>query len=302
MNSLSRFLQYTEIKTKITSVFAFTLCIAYFLMLRWPLRWLPTLVFFMGMLIFDLATTSINNYIDSKSDDTILPFGRRLSLILSVLLVILAAACGIWLVLLSDIFVLFLGACCFVCGIFYTFGPLPISRLPLGELLSGLFYGFFIPWIFFYINLPPADFMQWQWQMPFLQMSVQLPHFLSLVLLAVAPFCCTANIMLANNLCDLDKDLKSGRRTLPSYIGVKAGLWLFALLAVLPFISLVVMVLAKLAHPVALAALLALLPILRNIRRFFVRQDKRETFPLSLHNYLLTMVPFAGAMIAGRWL
>lgn len=302
MKWFSSFFQYTEIRTKITSVFAFLLCTAYFLMQRWPVRWLPTLVFFLGMLIFDLATTSINNYIDSKTDDTVLPFSRRTSLALTIMLLLLAAGCGIWLVLLSDLFVLFLGGCCFVCGIFYTFGPVPISRLPLGELLSGLFYGFFIPWIFFYVNLEPSFFMQWLWQAPHLQLSVHLPNFASLILLSVAPFCCTANIMLANNLCDLDKDLAQGRRTLPSYVGKKYGLWLFATLAVSPFASLVIMVLAGMAQPVALFSLLVLLPVVKRVRLFFVRQDKRETFSLSLQNYLLVMVSFSLTMIPGRWI
>ena len=302
MNWLARFLQYTEIKTKITSVFAFTLCIAFFLMRQWTIRWLPTLIFFLGMLIFDLATTTINNYIDSKTDDTELPFSRWQSLVLTVILLLLAAGCGIWLVILSDLFVLFLGGCCFVCGIFYTFGPVPISRLPLGEVLSGLFYGFFIPWIFFYVNLESASFMQWLWQTPHLQLFVHLPNFLALILLSVAPFCCTANIMLANNLCDLEKDLLQGRRTLPSYIGKKYGLWLFALLAVLPHVSLVVLVLTGFSHPITLIALLTLFPVLNKVRQFFVRQDKRQTFALSLQNYLLIMVSFTLAMIIGRWL
>ena len=302
MKWLGRFLQYTEIRTKITSVFAFMLCIAYFVMRSWPLRWLPTLVFFLGMLIFDLATTTINNYIDSKTDDTVLPFSRRQSLILTIILLLIAAGCGIWLVLLSDLFVLFLGGCCFVCGIFYTFGPVPISRLPLGELLSGLFYGFFIPWIFFYVNLEPASFMQWLWQLPHLQLLVHLPDFLSLILLSAAPFCCTANIMLANNLCDLDKDLMQGRRTLPSYIGKKNGLALFAFLAVLPYASLIVMVLAGFSHPLSLIALLTLLPVMMKVRKFFDCQDKRKTFSLSLQNYLLTMVSITLAMLPGRWM
>jgi len=302
MKLISRFFNYTEIRTKITSVFAFVLCIAYFLMRGWTLRWLPTVVFFAGMLIFDLATTSINNYIDSKTDDTVLPFSRQKALAVTILLLILATGCGIWLVLLSDLFVLILGGCCFICGIFYTFGPVPISRLPLGEVLSGLFYGFFIPWIFFYVNLQPADFMQWFWAMPHLQLAVHLPDFASLILLSVAPFCCTANIMLANNLCDLEKDRLQGRRTLPSYIGVRGGLWLFALLATLPYASLVLLVILGFAEPVALLALLTLIPVIKNLRTFFARQDKRETFPLSLQNYLLTMISFSLAILAGRWI
>lgn len=217
-------------------------------------------------------------------------------------LLILAAGCGIALVLLSDLFILILGGCCFVGGIFYTFGPVPISRLPFGEVLSGLFYGFFIPWIFFYINFAPALFMQWTWSSPQLLLGLHIPNLISLVLLAVAPFCCTANIMLANNLCDLDKDLKQGRRTLPSFIGIRKGLLLFAVLAALPYFSLIALVLSGLARPIALIALLTAIPVFINTRSFFARQDKRETFALSLKNFILVMGSFSLAMIPGRWI
>lgn len=302
MTWLKRFFQYTEIKTKITSVFAFVLCIAYFFMIRQPLRWLPTLVFLFSMLIFDLATTAINNYIDSKTDDTLIPFPRGHARMIIAGLLILAAGSGIALVLLSDLFILILGGCCFIAGIFYTFGPIPISRLPLGEVLSGLFYGFFIPWIFYYINFEPSLFMHWTWAWPHLSLGLHLPNLVGLVLLAVAPFSCTANIMLANNLCDLEKDLRQGRRTLPSFIGTRSGLHLFAILAILPYLSLIALVLTGLARPIALLALLTAWPVARNTRLFFKRQDKRDTFPLSLMNYLLTMVSFSVAMIPGRWI
>lgn len=302
MTWINRFFQYTEIKTKITSIFTFVLCIAFFLMNSQPLRWLPTLVFLLGMLLFDLTTTSINNYIDSKTDGTVLPFVRRRALVITVALLLLSAGSGIWLVLLSDPFVLILGACCFICGIFYTFGPVPISRLPLGEFLSGLFYGFFIPWIFLYINYPPELFMAWTWGYPSMLLSLYLPNLIGLALLSAAPFCCTANVMLANNLCDLDKDLQQGRRTLPSFIGLNRGLYLFAALAALPYLALIFMVLSGLARPVVLLALLTAWPVLTNTRKFFVRQDKRETFPLSLSNFILTMGSFCLAMLLGRWI
>jgi len=300
--SVKRFLQYSEIKTKITSVSAFVLCLAYFLMRGLTIRWLPTAVFFLGMLVFDLATTTINNYIDSRTDDTVLPFNRRTALVLTVILLTAAVGLGIWLVVLSDLFVLVLGGCCFVCGVFYTYGPVPISRLPLGEILSGLFYGFFIPWIFFYINLAPADFMQWQLQGNQIGLLIQVPNFLSLVLLAVAPFCCTANIMLANNICDLEKDLRQGRRTLPSYIGPRYGLHLFTTLALLPYLTLPILALAGWARPIVLLAAVSAVPVIKNIVLFYRKQDKRETFPLSLQNYLLTVLSFGLVMVLGIWI
>ena len=54
-----------------------------------------------------------------------------------------AAAFWVYLALITDAVVLLLGGLCFLCGVFYSFGPVSISRLPLGEVMSGLFYGFY---------------------------------------------------------------------------------------------------------------------------------------------------------------
>lgn len=38
-------------------------------------------------------------------------------------------------------------------GIFYSFGPIPISRMPLGKIFSGIFMGFVIVFLFVYIQV-----------------------------------------------------------------------------------------------------------------------------------------------------
>jgi len=110
------------------------------------------------MFTFDLTTTAINNYIDTKTNEQILPFSRRAAFLIILLLFAVSAAAGILLVLFTDIVVLVVGALCFLCGILYTGGPVPISRQPLGELLSGIFYGLFIPFLILYINMPTGTF------------------------------------------------------------------------------------------------------------------------------------------------
>ena len=303
MTSISSFFRYTEIKTKITSVFAFSLCLAFFAMKGWPVRPLPTVLFFLAMFLFDLTTTAINNYVDSRTDKkTVLPFSRPRALAIIWILLFLSLGLSLWLLTMSGLFLLVLGGLSFLTGIFYPSAPLPISRLPLGEFMSGLFYGLFIPWIFFYINLDPALFMDWHYQAPYLGLTLHLPHLASLFLLSLLPFATTANIMLANNICDLDKDFLQGRRTLPGIIGVRWGLRLFALLAALPFLALGTMVLAGILRPVALIGLLAAIPVVRCVVLFFARQDKTQTFPLALRMYIITMTAGIAGVLAGRWI
>ncbi|HPP36761.1 MAG TPA: UbiA family prenyltransferase, partial [Clostridiales bacterium] len=221
---IKRFLSYVEIKTKITSTFAFMLTIAFLLYDGRPIDWLRTLVFFFSMFLFDLTTTAINNYIDTKTNDQVLQFERRTALAIILILFAMSTALGLYLAYLTDIVVLLLGGLCFLTGVFYTYGPVPISRMPLGEVMSGLFYGLFIPFLLLYINMPEGTYLTLGLGRESIRLELNVMPLISVLLLAVTPICTTANIMLANNTCDVEKDVKVRRYTLPYYLGKKA-LW-----------------------------------------------------------------------------
>ena len=136
---VKRFLDYVEIRTKITSTFAFLMTIALLVYQKQSIDWKLTLVFFASMFLFDLTTTAINNYIDTKTNDQTLQFERKTALFIIYALFGISTALGLYLAIMSDIVILLVGGLCFICGIFYTYGPLPISRMPLGEFFSGLF-------------------------------------------------------------------------------------------------------------------------------------------------------------------
>lgn len=139
---INRFLDYVEIRTKITSTFAFIMTIALLVYHKQSIDWKLTLVFFASMFLFDLTTTAINNYIDTKTNNQTLQFKRKTALIIILVLFGISTAFGLYLAYMSDIVIFLIGGLCFLCGVFYTYGPLPISRMPLGEFFSGLFYGF----------------------------------------------------------------------------------------------------------------------------------------------------------------
>ena len=100
----------------------------------------------------------------------------------------------------SDLVILAAGAVCFACGVFYTYGPIPISRQPLGELFSGFFYGFMIPFILLYINTPAGTFLEYDLTITGLSLHILFIPFIVLLLFSIIPFAVTANIMLANNI------------------------------------------------------------------------------------------------------
>ena len=281
-------MNYVEIKTKITSTFTFLLTIGFLLYQGREIKWGRTLLFFAGMFFFDLTTTAINNYIDSKNNGQMLAFGRKKSLRIIIILFAISAFLGLYLACITDLVVLLAGAFCFLCGVFYTFGPLPISRIPLGEALSGFFYGVVIPFILMYINSPSDTYLSYSLSLDTISLSVQVIPIFTLLLFSVVPFAVTASIMLANNICDLEKDIEVRRHTLPYYIG-EAALPLFAGLYYLTYIAMLLMVLFRILPPVVLLSLLTVIPVQKNIHRFFKKQDKSTTFNLSILNFILIM-------------
>lgn len=285
---LGRFLNYVEIKTKITSLFAFLMTIAFLVSRGQPVNWLKTAVFFASMFLFDLTTTAINNYIDTKTNDQKLQFERKTALLIIYVLFAVSAALGLYLAYLSDIIVLLLGGLCFLCGVFYTYGPVPISRQPLGEVLSGVFYGLFIPFLLLYINMPEGTYLTLSLGWEKIGISFMVWPIVTVLLLSVAPVCVTANIMLANNICDVEKDIAVKRYTLPYYLGKKA-LYLFAGIYYLTYISTILMVVLGILSPICLLSLLTIIPVQKNIGTFFKKQEKATTFMVSILNFVIIM-------------
>lgn len=285
---IKKFFNYIEIRTKITSTLTFAMTIGFLLYQNQTINWKLTLIFFLSMFLFDLTTTAINNYIDSKGNEQILDFKRRTSLYIIYCLFAASTLLGLYLVYLSDIIVLAAGGVCFLCGVLYTYGPIPISRQPLGEVFSGFFYGVMIPFILMYINTPAGTFLSYQISLESISLNLQVIPIISLLLFAVIPFCVTANIMLANNICDLQKDILVRRFTLPYYIGEKA-LLLFAGLYYTTYAAIVIMVIMKILSPICLLSLFSIILVQKNINQFFKKQEKASTFVCSIKNFVIIM-------------
>ena len=202
-----------------------------------------TIIFFIGMLWFDMATTAINNYMDfkkAKSEEYKFRenvVGRERipeKLVQQIIfgLIFVAFLVGMYLSFKTGWLLLVMGClCCFI-GVFYTFGPVPLSRMPLGELFSGVTMGLGIFAMVIYINI-------YQSKVLWLNLSLKTGQFaltgnlwtvLAVIWASIPMICTIANIMLANNLCDLDQDIENHRYTLPYYIGRKNGVFLFNIL------------------------------------------------------------------------
>ncbi len=300
MRTLQRLSDYVEIKPKITSVFPFFMTLAYIHLNGRHIDLLRSVVFFCGMFLFDLTATTINNYCDTKKNALALSFSRPVALSVTYVLFALSAGFGFYLVSLTDVVVLLAGGICFFFGIIYSYGPIPLSHGPYGEAASGFFYGLLIPFILIYIN-NPTDLFSYSLSWESIAAEIHVAPAAGLLLLAVLPFCLTANIMLANNICDVGHDVKVHRFTLAFYLK-KHALTLFALLYYMAYLSVIVMVIFRFLSPLSLLLLVTIIPVRKNIRVFFRKQAKAETFIVAIKNFLLIILVHIVLIFAGGFL
>lgn len=296
---IKKFFKYVEIMTKITSVFAFLMTLAFLFHEGQPINVKLTLIFFASMFIFDLTTTAINNYIDSKDYPEMLPLPRRAALIIILVMFTISTALGLYLAYCTDIVVLLVGALCFLCGVCYTYGPLPISRLPFGEVCSGVFQGILTPFLLLYINMPEGTFLTYALSPSDVSLSLKVWPLLTLLLLCMIPTCLTANIMLANNICDIDADVKVNRFTLPYFLGLKHSLTLYAVLYYIAYLTPCVMVVLGMLHPACLLYLLTFPIVQKNIGIFRKEQKKPATFLTAIKNYIVLMSAYSISILIG---
>jgi 1,4-dihydroxy-2-naphthoate octaprenyltransferase len=121
-----------------------------------------------------------------------------------------------------------------------------------------------------------------------MSLELRIWPILTLLLFSIIPFAVTANIMLANNICDLEKDIAVKRHTLPYYIG-KNSLRLFAGLYYLTYIAVLAMVILDILHPICLLSFLSIILVQKNIKEFYKKQEKATTFLCAIKNFVIIM-------------
>jgi len=299
MNIVKRLYDYVELPTKLASVIPFFAAMGFCLFHGYAVNARDSLLFFAAMLLFDMATTMINNYIDHKQAGKQGHFSRGIMLALIFCAVLPAALIGLYLSWLYGPVFLLAGIFCFIVGVAYTFGPMPISRSPFSELFSGFTMGLVLPFLVVTINMPPLvelKFNNWEALVTFDVFG------LIKFLLACAPLVfCISNIMLANNTCDLQAD-KATRYTMPRHIGAKNAVKLFAVLYFLCYIAIAASWAIGAIPWVCLFVLLTAVPVFRNVKRFSQKQVKAETFVLAIKNFLLILAPYALGIFMGAML
>ena len=291
-------IELVELRTKIASIIPFVVGLLYSIWTFGNSNAVNMVLFFFGMVCFDMATTVMNNLMDYvkaknetyRQEENIIGTSfltvKQAAMIFGSLVGV-ATIIGIILVMRTNIILLSVGALCFMIGIFYTFGPIPISRMPLGEVLSGVTMGFGIFWIVIFLNSPEASFAWMGLEEGMLVVRLALLDHFKVALLSLPLVCTIANIMLSNNLCDLETDITNHRYTLVYYIGKVTALKLYQGLYLISFIAMVLAVVFKIAPILMIGTLVVGIPVYKNIQLFIQKQEKRTTFALAIKNMLM---------------
>lgn len=275
--NLAVFLELVEFKAKTASVLPFFIGICFSLYNFHKLHLGLVLLYFIAMVIFNMAVDILDNYNDYHHATEIHDYREKTNIIgrenldlkivfrMMIGMIIFSAMIGIGLSFIVGWPFLLMGLFCYGVGIFYSSGPKPLSSLPLGEVFSGITMGFMITLLCVYLNA--YDVFQWSFTNLSEIFMISLPNTLWI-----------ANLMLANNICDLEEDETNNRFTLVHYLGKHQALNLFVTLNILAFLAILLSVLLRFAPWSMLGTFLAAPFIFKQVQLFLKRQIKRETF------------------------
>jgi len=296
-----RWIKFVELSTKLVSLTPFFIGTAYSIYLNGTIDWKATGILFVAVFFWSLTVTMVNNFIDRRRENKEQYFRATVSLALILGTGGASMLLGLWLTWLYGLPVLIAGVISFGVGIFYSFTPISISRTPYGEIVSGLTEGFLVIFLAVFVNahMGSVQYADLHFSGRTLLGSMDWVSMASLALLALPNICCTSNIMLANNICDVERDVASKRYTLPYYIGRQRSLTLYKALYGAAYASILLAVILGVLPLISLAALVTAPFVLRNARKFAVNPVKAETFVLAIHNYTLLLYGYLLTILAG---
>lgn len=164
-------------------------------------------------ILMQAAVNTFNDYYDyvkgsdSAEDnvdptDAVLVYNNvnpRSALMLAVGFLVVAFALGAYVIWQAGWIPLAIGIVGAIVVVLYSAGKTPISYLPIGELMSGFVMGGLTPLACYQALTKCFNPIMLVWALPTI-IGVGL-------------------IMLTNNTCDVEKDIESGRKTLPVLLG-----------------------------------------------------------------------------------
>ena len=151
------------------------------------------------------GSDSADDYVDPS--DAVLVYNNvdpKSALLLAIGFLVVAFALGIYAIVKAGFAPLVIAIIGALFVVLYSAGKSPISYLPLGELVSGIVMGGLIPLAVNQVLTGILDFR--------------------MLLIAIPTIIGVGLIMFTNNTCDIERDIPSGRRTLPVLLGRQSAI------------------------------------------------------------------------------
>ena len=194
---------------------------------RYPLSFWKSILLIFTCIFMQSSVNTFNDYVDyikgndSEKDyveesDAVLIYNSinpKQALILGIIHLILGAVLGIIACIQSGFLPLGIGCIGGIVVLLYSGGPFPISYLPIGEIISGFVMGILIP-----LGVAAVS-------------DGKLHN--EIFLYALPLMIGIALIMMTNNGCDIEKDLRAKRHTLAVLLGRKNTKNLYHILIVI---------------------------------------------------------------------
>jgi len=310
--TISSFFKLVELPTKVASVFPFLIGSTFAVYRYGQLNIQHLMIMLVAMLCLDMATTALNNFMDYKlaikthgfnyeQHNAIVKYNIKESTVKRTIALLMSVTIGLGLYLVSrtDIIVLLLGMISFFFALIYTWGPFPISRTPLGELVSGGIMGGFITFISLYIHIYDLKIIQLVFDRNMFYISINFIEVIVIALLTLPLIAGIANIMLANNTCDMEDDFENKRFTLPLVIGKENALRLFSLLYGSGYLAILLGVILNWLPLTCLLVLITIVPVRKNVLLFNERQTKKDTFIISVKNFVMISLVYFLSLLIG---
>lgn len=238
------------------------------------------------VLLFLIAVNIRDNYVDyevayKKGDlaaENMIIGRERLSLkdvrFAYLIVGIISAIIGLYLVSQTTILAFYAGVTCFLIGILYAAGPVPISSTPFGEVFTGIAMGFGVFFSTLYVN-------------SFQLLEFNIETIIKIFLASTATTIVAINIVLANNICDLEEDMEDNRYSLTYYIGVEKSLFLYKSLYYLAYSSIILSVIVKAYPKIVILSLLSFPLVQKNIQAFMKNQNKDRGLRIAVINSII---------------
>ena len=153
---------------------------------------------------FVKGSDSADDYVDPS--DAVLVYNDvdpKAALKLAIGMLVCAFALGIYAIVKAGFVPLVIALIGALFVVLYSAGKSPISYLPLGEAVSGIVMGGLIPLAVYQVVTGKLDF--------------------AMLLSAIPAIIGVGLIMFTNNTCDIERDVPSGRKTLPVLLGRDAA-------------------------------------------------------------------------------